>query len=278
MISIGFGHFNFFSAVRFPSTSSLINSANVLAPYWNDHDLRGFNGGINYNVFSLERGDDEVINSISTLISNQRGMNFSGIWMLVADWNDAQSYPAISGSDRTNTYQATVITDGMLTFAVYTYSCDRLQWASVENGQIFSVIGFNINPANAPSASLPLFDNHPLSGLPTVNSVACMNQNMRVDTANLIYLVGNDSGAVQAARSECIKIASSDSTVFSLLSPSRLACPCSIFQAARDTRYGYISGILFQNTRDERFFNSACYVSRFRTFGREVQMCCYSVQ
>ncbi len=280
VISIGTSHFNFFSPNHFPTTFSAISASNVLAPYWNDHDLRSNNSAINYNAYSIEMGPEAIskINMISTLISNQRAMNFSGIWMLVAEWDNVQSYPASDSTRPANTYQATVITDGMVTFAVYTYSCDQLQWVSTPGSTTYSVIGFNINSDNVRSGSLPTFENHPLSGLPTINSVACVNQKMRVDTANLIYLVGNDTGALQAARAECIKRVTLDQTTFSSQRRYRLSCPCSYFQAVRDRRFIFASRGLFGLTGDERFFSSACFIPRFPSRGQDSQMCCYSIE
>ncbi len=277
VISIGSGHFTFFSPSRFPG-SSVVSSFNVLAPYWNDHDLRAGGGAINYNVYTVEMGSEAIsrINIVSSLISNQRGMNFSGIWMLVAEWSDVQSYPAASDSERTNTYQATVITDGMLTFAVYTYSCSQLRWTSGLGSNVFSVIGYNINSENVRFGSLEPFGNHPLSSFSAIDSVACANNDMRVDTANLIYLVGNDTGDLQAARSDCIKRASLDQSQFSSQRRYRLSCPCSVFQALRDSRYIFVSSGLLRVTGDQRFSSSSCFIPRFSGNRQDVQMCCYS--
>ncbi|XP_064388044.1 uncharacterized protein LOC135336225 isoform X3 [Halichondria panicea] len=279
-ISIGTEHFNFFSPSRFPSSSSQISSSNVLAPYWNDHDLRGDGSSINYKVYTREQGSrvsDAKLDAISRLISNKEELSFSGIWMLVAEWNGAPAYPFNTDKPPRNTYQAVVVTDGTQTFAVYTYNCEQLEWESGQGSSVYSVIGYNINDGNSLFSSVNPFMNHPLSRSKGVRSVACMNNPLRVEWSNLVYLVGNDTGAGQLARANCINRANKDQSSFQAKSFNSQPCPCSFAQAGRDNRYRFARNTLFFITRDTSFFDNFCYVQRFRSTNG-VQLCCYSRQ
>ncbi len=253
-----------------------------MTPYWNDHDLRGDGSSINYKVYTREQGgrvSGAKLDSISRLISNKHKISFSGIWMLVAEWDSAPAYPFNAEQPLRNTYQAVVCTDGTQTFAVYTYNCEQLQWESGEGSSVYSVIGYNINPNNAQFSSFASFINHPLSTFPGVRSVACVNDPLRVEWSNLVYLVGNDTGASQLSRADCINRANKDQSSFKAELFIGEPCPCSVFQAFRDGRYSSISYDLFKLTGDASFFNSICFVPRFPSFlNSGVQLCCYSTQ
>ena len=253
-----------------------------MTPYWNDHDLRGNGSSINYKVYTREQGgrvSGAKLDSISRLISNKHNISFSGIWMLVAEWDSAPAYPFNADQPLRNTYQAVVCTDGTQTFAVYTYNCEQLQWESGEGSSVYSVIGYNIKPNNAQFSSFASFINHPLSAFRGVRSVACVNDPMRVEWSNLVYLVGNDTGASQLSRADCINRANKDQSSFKAELFIGEPCPCSVFQAFRDGRYSSISYDLFKLTGDASFFNSICFVPRFPSFlNSGVQLCCYSTQ
>lgn len=59
-----------------------------------------------------------------------------------------------------NTFQAIAITNGMQSYAVYTYQCDLMEWPGT------ATIGYNGGPN--------FFENHPYSGRPDAQRVACV--------------------------------------------------------------------------------------------------------
>ena len=65
-----------------------------------------------------------------------------------------------------------VVTDGTDSYALYIYQCGSMSW----HGR--ATVGFN--------AGGSLFDNHPLSGNSSINSLACMNYTTTMWTS-LIY-------------------------------------------------------------------------------------------
>ena len=64
-----------------------------MAPFWSDVDIRVI-GEIFYEVHSA--GDsarsDDLLASVSEFITNQMGNQFSGSWMLVAQWDEVPEY------------------------------------------------------------------------------------------------------------------------------------------------------------------------------------------
>ena len=74
---------------------------------------------------------------------------------------------------QTNTYQAVLITDGSKSYAVYIYKCSMMKWSNE------ATIGWN--------AGGELYANHPLSGLPAANEIACVHRIQGSDLNNVIY-------------------------------------------------------------------------------------------
>jgi len=70
-----------------------------VAPYWADHDIRR-EGNVCYETF--ERGksqnDDILLNRVSDFLNLNMSSNFSGSFMILAEWQDVHPYPHGSGS------------------------------------------------------------------------------------------------------------------------------------------------------------------------------------
>ena len=59
-------------------------SASFVAPYWVDNDPSS-GGIISYEVHTAS---NPLLSQVSQYVSNNRGSQFCGTWMLVADWRD----------------------------------------------------------------------------------------------------------------------------------------------------------------------------------------------
>ena len=70
----------------------------VVAPYWADHDIRR-DGEVYYETFEKGRSinDDNVLNIVNRYITVNRLSDFTGIFMILAEWKDVHPYPY--GSD-----------------------------------------------------------------------------------------------------------------------------------------------------------------------------------
>ena len=91
------------SAVLFPGSFSDVTNTYVVAPFWSDVDIRSV-GEIFYEVHST--GDstrsDDLLASVSEFITNQTGNQFSGLWMLVAQWDEVPEYSFFGVYDEVN--------------------------------------------------------------------------------------------------------------------------------------------------------------------------------
>lgn len=155
-----------------------------------------------------------------------------------------------------NTFQAIIITNGTMTYAVYTYNCDLMGWSGYDT---YATIGYNLNGD---------YENHYLSGLESANGVACL-ASPATKWSNLVYAV--DMTGVsdeQTQRALCIARVLEDQDIFGPVDDVFVkleACPCSLDQAQVDPRF-----VLYFSS--EEF---TCYVQLF-PYITSVQGCCYS--
>ena len=69
--------------------------AYVVAPYWDDVDLRRA-GNISYEVHSRSGnnpGSNQLLDEVSGFVENSTGQSFQGSWMLVAEWENVHPWP-----------------------------------------------------------------------------------------------------------------------------------------------------------------------------------------
>ncbi len=76
---------DFFSPVLFPNSSSY---SYIVAPFWADHDPRPA-GEIGYQIFS---NNSETLSIVNRFIRQESGLDFNGVWMIVADWDGVPGY------------------------------------------------------------------------------------------------------------------------------------------------------------------------------------------
>ena len=76
----------------FPSDLTFISSAFLLAPFWSDIDISVY-GSIFYEVH--READSSLITQVNHFISNHTESNFTGTWMLVAQWDLVREYPGL---------------------------------------------------------------------------------------------------------------------------------------------------------------------------------------
>lgn len=71
------------------SESSTIS--NIVAPFWSNIDTRT-TGEIFYEVHT-DKSNPDLLHIVSQFIRTERGVIFSGRWMLVVEWKDVPQYP-----------------------------------------------------------------------------------------------------------------------------------------------------------------------------------------
>ncbi len=95
VISIGERPFNLWRPQRFPSDNPLIQQANVLAPFWNDHEPNPSIGAVKSQIF--DKGPDQTNQGINKFVAHQQGLNeFKGEWMILVSWENVSPYTRCS--------------------------------------------------------------------------------------------------------------------------------------------------------------------------------------
>jgi len=70
-----------------------------VAPYWSDHDIRR-EGEVSYEIFEKGRSSygDMLLDRVNTYLAANVMTNFTGTFMILAEWKDVHPYPHGSGS------------------------------------------------------------------------------------------------------------------------------------------------------------------------------------
>ena len=74
------------STSRFPSNRNDIHNLFIVAPFWDDVDIRR-SGNIFYKVFTTLSDDAGVMVMVNDYIFRETGKAFYGEWMLVVTWD-----------------------------------------------------------------------------------------------------------------------------------------------------------------------------------------------
>lgn len=84
------------AAQRFPSTSSSVARAYLVAPYWDDVDI-SLAGNISYEVHSrngdINLGSNQLLNTISNFVEESTGQPFNATWLLAVEWKEVHPWP-----------------------------------------------------------------------------------------------------------------------------------------------------------------------------------------
>jgi hypothetical protein len=124
----------------------------IIAPYWNDSDITE-QGAVLYEVHT----NGSQLDAVNSAISQEVGVAFEGVWLLVVYWN---SVPTAADSSKRDSFQGVLVTDGTKSYCLFLYHCDLLESSR-------AAIGF--------SSSGNFFFNHQLSLSSSSSEVACGN-------------------------------------------------------------------------------------------------------
>ena len=67
-----------------------VHSLYLVAPFWADFDIRGEQGNISHQVYYT---GSPLLDYVSTIISDEGNIDFTGHWMLVAEWDSVPQFP-----------------------------------------------------------------------------------------------------------------------------------------------------------------------------------------
>jgi len=62
----------------------------LVAPFWSDNDITNGVGEVSYQTYN--NSQSEALTYVSTYIKQQHQVNFSGTWMLIAEWKNVPQY------------------------------------------------------------------------------------------------------------------------------------------------------------------------------------------
>ena len=169
-----------------------------------------------------------------------------------------------------NTYQTILITDGMLNFVMYTYQCGLMGWSGYTS---YATIGYNLNGE---------YQNHLLSGISEVNTIACFSNNEDIGRRrrqvssswyNELYQLPSAISPIQQLQAECRTMEILDIQTNGDIMPlarSLGACPPTFNQAFVDFRFTYNSSISSE---------SLCFVQVFAAGSFDISslICCYAL-
>ena len=199
LLSFGSSYNSFFNQ-QFP-----IGDRYLVAPFWDDADIRGGNGIISYEIH--ESG--YFLDLVNNFLQRMRPSDFVGTWMGVVYWDAVHPYfgafsPEVSrqfsqfdplyiietnGSEnifrQENTFQAILITDGNYTYTIFIYQCGLMEW---DNG---ATIGFN-------AGGDPYANNNP-----STSAVACLNS-PNSNYSNVVFLLSNENPEIPLPREQIL--------------------------------------------------------------------------
>ena len=105
IISFGSGFYEWNSEL-FPGLEADVSNVYLAAPFWSDVDISSGFGSIFYEILSA--GDDrseDLLASVSDFITNQTDRQFSGSWMMVAQWNEVPEFSFFGANDQVTTHK-----------------------------------------------------------------------------------------------------------------------------------------------------------------------------
>ncbi|XP_071944792.1 mucin-like protein [Antedon mediterranea] len=210
--------------------------------------------------------------------------DFEAKWLLLVTWDHVPQFPVESNIDNTATFQAALMTDGIYSFVIFNYEIGGMQW----NPRILSeknlVIGYGVgksgemNNVQLNSNFFPTEDSRYYPDI--IGNTGLEGQ--------WFYRLEDNNDLTINYRQYCTDWRKSEYEDLNRIQ----TCPCSIFQAFFDFRYGFsqrglpgrleaannVGGQTFSDDLINDIENAVgtpfCFQPRFAWFGSTVR-CCY---
>ncbi|XP_044174744.1 uncharacterized protein LOC114975818 isoform X3 [Acropora millepora] len=280
--------------------SYYVDTIGMFAPFWARSDqYQSFESGISkvyYHIYEKSQGDHDQTSKILALASKHveqyvggRFASFTATWVLVVTWENlcpSVIYRYLFDGNQEicalkNTFQAVIITDWYNSFLMYNYPRGGIQWAA---GVPFSYYKYWTNLYGLPVAGW----NEPQSGTKlnikgSGTILGMYNLDKKMGNTDLVgrYFWRIESSDGKGAFEKCFSWVNSQIETnfifwyyWSIRWDSRMACPCTLWQAFLDRGRFYWD---WQFTWPEVCFRSRRSVY-FSYQGRASQLCCYSTE
>lgn len=140
------GLLSFLAQVTDYSPTSFLSTTPIIAPFWADVDTRPANGGqVWYRTTTNGLQLDAISSEIRTGYPGADA--FNATFAQIVTWDRVGYYQ--QRTDKLNTFQATVVSDGILSYAIFKYPTNGINWAQTDYGTSSSwpLAGFSAGDA-----------------------------------------------------------------------------------------------------------------------------------
>ncbi|XP_070620087.1 sushi, nidogen and EGF-like domain-containing protein 1 [Erythrolamprus reginae] len=148
-----------------PNAFPLENGIPFVAPFWADVDNR-----VSGKIFSRQTKDSALLSRFAADLSRYHNdFSFTPVWMFIATWDKVGFYG--SASDKANTFQAVLATDGKISFIMLNYA--DIQWTTGtgNDGDIYTGLGGTPAQAGFDSGDKVNYYNIPGSRTPEILNI-----------------------------------------------------------------------------------------------------------
>uniref|UniRef100_A0A0B8RSL0 Alpha-tectorin n=1 Tax=Philothamnus irregularis TaxID=1899461 RepID=A0A0B8RSL0_9SAUR len=179
-----------------PNAFPMKDGIPFVAPFWSDVDNR-----VSGSIFWRQTEDSGLLNRFAADLSRYHpDMSFTPMWMFVATWDKVGYYG--SASDKVNTFQAVLATDGEISFILLHYA--DIQWTTGtgNDGDIHTGLGGTPAQAGFDSGDKENYYNIPGSRTPGILNI--MKTTNVGEPGRWLFQVDKSIIGVPTAKSDCL--------------------------------------------------------------------------
>ncbi|XP_070805409.1 sushi, nidogen and EGF-like domain-containing protein 1 [Pituophis catenifer annectens] len=179
-----------------PNAFPLKNGIAFVAPFWSDVDNR-----VSGSIFWRQTEDPVLLSRFAADLSRYHpDISFTPMWMFIATWDKVGYYG--SASDKVNTFQAVLATDGEISFILLNYA--DIQWTTGtgNDGDIYTGLGGIPAQAGFDSGDKENYYNIPGSRTPEILNI--MKTSNVDEPGRWLFQVDKSIIGVPTAKSDCL--------------------------------------------------------------------------
>ncbi|XP_058052426.1 alpha-tectorin-like [Ahaetulla prasina] len=179
-----------------PNAFPLENGIPFVAPFWSDVDNR-----VSGSIFSRQTEDPVLLSQFAADLSRYHNdISFTPTWMFIATWDEVGYYG--SASDKVNTFQAILATDGRISFIMMNYAYIQWTTGTGNDGDIHTGLGGIPAQAGFDSGDKENYYNIPGSRTPEILNI--METTNVGEPGRWLLQVDKSIIGVPTAKSDCL--------------------------------------------------------------------------
>ncbi|XP_039219712.1 mucin-4-like isoform X2 [Crotalus tigris] len=201
----------------------------MVAVFWDNADFSKGSGVIFYQEYPCgNSARHPLVQDVEAKIRRYIRSSYKARWLLKVTWDKVQPYPGQKKSDKTNTYQAILTTDGYRTYALFLYQDGGMQWDYAKLPARNVLIGYT-------SGDGYFKNDHLMMATPAEKYRPDRFQGYNTDVRGL-WVYKLDSRIRVNYRQKCLDWLSHERFP-SAWNRNLPPCPCSLQQGMSDSRY-----------------------------------------